>query len=92
METRRCVIRGRVQGVGFRYYVMRNAKDLGVRGSVRNCSDGAVEAILQAPSPGPLDQLIDRLRKGPSAARVEEVLIDTIEDDSKEYEGFELEW
>ena len=92
METRRCVIRGRVQGVGFRYYVMRNAQDLGVRGSVRNRSDGAVEAILQAAAPGLLDQLIDRLREGPRAARVEEVVCDTIVDGSKEYEGFELEW
>ena len=46
METRKCVVHGRVQGVGFRWFVTRNAKDLGVRGTVRNRPDGAVEAVL----------------------------------------------
>jgi acylphosphatase len=71
---------------------MRNARELGVRGSVRDRSDGSVEAILQAPAPGPLNQLVDRLRMGPRGARVDDVVCDTIDDGSKEYEGFELEW
>ena len=46
MDTRRCVVRGRVQGVGFRWFVTRNAEELGVRGTVRNRADGAVEMVL----------------------------------------------
>ena len=92
METRRCVVRGRVQGVGFRYYVVRNARELGVRGIVRNRSDGAVEAILQAPSAAPLDELVDRLRAGPRAARVDEVAVEPTDGESEEYEGFEVVW
>jgi acylphosphatase len=90
METRRCVIRGRVQGVGFRYYVVRNARDLGVSGTVMNRSDGAVEVVLQADSPAPLDRLIDRLRQGPHSARVDHVAIEQVDDDSRTYRGFEV--
>ncbi len=73
MEARRVIVRGRVQGVGFRWFVVRNARALGVRGSVRNRPDGSVEAILRAERPGDLEALIDRMREGPAAARVEGV-------------------
>lgn len=76
METRRCVVTGRVQGVGFRWFVARNAEDLGVTGSVRNRSDGAVEAHLQADSGEALDRMIDRIREGPPAARVNGVEVE----------------
>jgi acylphosphatase len=71
METRRCVVQGRVQGVGFRWFVSRNARELGVRGSVRNRSDGSVEAVLQADIVEAVDRLVDRIRVGPPAARVD---------------------
>lgn len=73
METRRCVVQGRVQGVGFRWFVSRNARELGVRGSVRNRSDGSVEAVLQADVVEPVDRLVERIRVGPPAARVDAV-------------------
>lgn len=78
METRRVVVRGRVQGVGFRYYVVRNARDLGVCGTVRNCADGAVEAVFQAERVEAVEALIRRIREGPPAARVERVDVETI--------------
>lgn len=78
METRRIVIRGRVQGVGFRYYVVRSARDLGVCGTVRNCDDGAVEVVFQAERVEAVEALIQRIRKGPPAARVERVEVETI--------------
>lgn len=81
METRRCVIEGRVQGVGFRWFVVRNARDLGVRGTVRNRPDGAVEAVLQADEAAPVDTLIDRLRQGPPGARVASVDVEAVEGD-----------
>lgn len=73
METQRCVVRGHVQGVGFRWFVARNARDLGVRGTVENRSDGSVEAVLQADLPQSMERLIERIRSGPPAARVDDV-------------------
>lgn len=89
METRRCVVRGRVQGVGFRWFVTRNARALGVRGTVRNRPDGAVEAVLQADEPEPVVSLIERLRSGPPAARVDDLDCAPIEDGSR-FDRFEV--
>src|SRR5262249_16154498 len=71
-EARRFVVRGRVQGVGFRWFVERAAHMLGIAGWVRNNSDGSVEI----PAMGTHEQLIglrSRLRQGPRAARVDAV-------------------
>lgn len=89
METWRCVVRGRVQGVGFRWFVTRNAEDLGVRGTVRNRGDGAVEAVLQADEPGRVDALLERIRRGPPGARVESVDSEAAGDEPW-YPGFEV--
>ena len=80
MEARRVIIRGRVQGVGFRWFVVRNARALGVAGTVRNRPDGSVEAVLQAERTNDIQMLIGRLREGPPAATVEAVDIDVIEE------------
>jgi len=72
IEARRFVVRGRVQGVGFRWFVEREAHILGIAGWVRNNSDGSVEVLAQ----GSRDQLLglrSRLREGPRAARVDAV-------------------
>jgi acylphosphatase len=71
-EARRFVVRGRVQGVGFRWFVEREAHILGIAGWVRNNADGSVEVMAQ----GTRDQLSglrSRLREGPRAARVDQV-------------------
>jgi acylphosphatase len=71
-QGRRFVVRGRVQGVGFRWFVEREAHILGIAGWVRNNHDGSVEILAQ----GTRDQLSglhSRLREGPSAARVDAV-------------------
>src|SRR2546429_5741795 len=68
----RYIVRGRVQGVGFRWFVEREAHILGIVGWVRNNADGSVEVLAQ----GTRDQLVGlcaRLREGPRAARVDEV-------------------
>lgn len=72
VEARRFVVRGRVQGVGFRWFVEREAHLLGVAGAVRNKPDGSVEVIAQG-TPEQLAGLHGRLREGPRAARVDEV-------------------
>jgi acylphosphatase len=71
-QARRFVVRGRVQGVGFRWFVEREAHLLGLFGWVRNNADGSVEVLAQ----GTRDQLLglrSRLRQGPRAARVDDV-------------------
>jgi acylphosphatase len=72
IQARRLLVRGRVQGVGFRWFVEREAHILGIAGWVRNNSDGSVEVLAQ----GTRDQLIglrSRLQEGPRAARVDDV-------------------
>lgn len=72
VEARRFVVRGRVQGVGFRWFVEREAHILGVAGWVRNNADGSVE-VLAMGTRDQLSGLRSRLREGPRAARVDEV-------------------
>ena len=91
MDTRKCVVSGRVQGVGFRWFVTRNAHDLGVRGTVRNRRDGAVEVVLQADEPSSVQALVDRIRHGPPASHVESVSCEPIESEHR-LEGFEVVW
>jgi acylphosphatase len=65
-------IRGRVQKVGFRWFVMKNAERLGIAGWVRNNPDGTVE--LEAS--GPADAMVEfreRVSQGPATSRVEHV-------------------
>jgi acylphosphatase len=71
-QARRFVVRGRVQGVGYRWFVEREAHVLGIAGWVRNNADGSVEVLAMGSS----DQLLglrSRLRAGPRAARVDDV-------------------
>ncbi len=74
--ARRFLIRGRVQGVGFRWFVTRAAERLGVAGWTRNLPDGRVEVLAQGGVEA-MRALASELRTGPRAARVD--AIDTIE-------------
>ncbi len=74
LRGRRFLIRGRVQGVGFRAFVWRHAAELGLRGWVRNRRDGRVEVLAWA-TPSALSALEALLRRGPSWARVDEVQV-----------------
>jgi acylphosphatase len=69
MASYRYIVRGRVQGVGYRYFVMREAAALGVSGFARNLPDGTVEVIAEA-ADDVLELFEDRLRQGPSFASV----------------------
>ena len=71
--TRRYVVSGRVQGVGFRWFVEREAAQIGIAGWVRNCSSGDVEVMAT----GTRDQHISlrrKLQEGPRASRVDHVV------------------
>ena len=72
MLCRRYIVRGRVQGVGFRWFVQREAQMLGLAGWVRNNFDGAVE-VLAMGSEQQLKALGAKLNAGPRAARVDAV-------------------
>jgi acylphosphatase len=68
----RYVVSGRVQGVGYRYFVLRQAHVLGVNGYARNRADGSVEVVAEG-AEAALADFEARLREGPSFARVENV-------------------
>jgi acylphosphatase len=73
-ETRRYLVSGRVQGVGFRWFVEREAAQLGITGWVRNRDNGSVE-VMATGTREQLNALHGRLREGPRAARVDEVAV-----------------
>ena len=70
----RTVITGRVQGVGFRYFVLRNAKELRLAGWVRNRTDGAVEIVAEGDKQD-LQHLVSKLKIGPPTAWIEHISI-----------------
>lgn len=70
MATWRIVVKGRVQGVGFRAYVKRIADGIGVVGEVWNRTDGAVEALASASDDATLASLLDALHRGPGVPAV----------------------
>lgn len=66
------LVSGRVQAVGFRWWTRQNARQLGLRGTVRNRADGRVELHLAGPAASVVE-MRDRLEHGPRTARVEEI-------------------
>jgi acylphosphatase len=74
MDSIHLEVHGRVQGVGFRWYVVETARELGLSGWVKNRPDGKVE-IAAAGSREALDKLDAAVRSGPRGARIEEVRV-----------------
>jgi len=91
MESRalRFVVRGRVQGVGYRAFVLRHAHTLGVDGYARNQPDGSVEVVAVGDAVA-LEILIQRLRQGPLTARVETVETSPLPSPPPPLVGFEI--
>jgi len=83
----RAVVRGRVQGVGFREFVLNRARFLAVSGYVRNLPDGRSLEVVAEGSRSDLDQLLAYLREGPRMSRVDAVDADWREPTGA-YEGF----
>lgn len=83
--TRHLRITGRVQGVGYRWHMTEEARRLGLTGWVRNRLDGSVEAVAQGPADA-VQALVDWAQRGPSLARVDEVVVG---DAAGAFEGFE---
>lgn len=75
-------VSGRVQGVGFRYFVTRCAQAAGIAGFVRNLRDGRVEFRLQGEAQA-VEQVLARIRRGPAHARVDRVELRDVEDQQR---------
>ena len=84
-------ITGKVQGVGYRASLDARARALGLRGWVRNRTDGSVEAVA-AGTPAALQALVDWARHGPPMAQVDQVLVTEVGDADAEADtgGFEV--
>ena len=75
--ARRFVVSGRVQGVGFRYFVSDRAGLEGIHGYVRNLADGRVEAIVEGDEEA-VERLERAIRRGPPTARVDAVDVEPL--------------
>lgn len=89
LAARRYFISGRVQGVGYRYFVERVAAELGVAGYTRNLADGRVE-VYAIGSAERLSEMAGRLRVGPMMADVHG--IEEIEATVQDYTDFRIEY
>jgi acylphosphatase len=83
--TKHLIVSGRVQGVGFREYLRREAERLNVKGWVRNRHDGTVEAMLHG-WPENVAEIVNWARRGPPSARVTAIQVN---DAAGEFESFE---
>ena len=81
------VVRGQVQGVGFRYFARQRAEAHGIAGFVRNLPDGSVELHAEG-APTALSAFEAEVRRGPSFGRVDEAVVTTIE--ARGYQAFEI--
>ena len=84
---RHVTISGEVQGVFFRETARRKATEAGVAGWITNRSDGRVEAVFEGPAEA-VDELVEFCRRGPTAATVEDVDVQTEEPES--LSGFDV--
>jgi DNA ligase D-like protein (predicted 3'-phosphoesterase) len=73
----RALVHGDVQGVGFRYATLQHARELALKGWVRNAQDGSV-AVHAEGAPAAVEQLLDFLRSGPRFARVASVAVEQV--------------
>jgi len=87
VTARHAIVRGRVQGVGFRFFAERVALELGIRGWVRNLPDGSVETVAEGEEEVVV-RYLERLREGPRASSVEAVVVEEFV--SQGFSSFEI--
>ena len=85
------LVQGRVQGVGFRWFVHREASELELHGWVRNTEEGDVEVVASG-TPEDLAELRRSLRQGPRGSRVDNVIEHNLEEaEAKNLDAFRIE-
>lgn len=90
LTARRAIVRGRVQGVGFRFFAERAAREFGIRGWVRNLPDGTVETFAEGEADAVAGYL-EKLRRGPLGSRVDAVDVNEVPPaDIGRHAGFEI--
>ncbi len=89
VKAKHIVVYGRVQGVGFRYFVQNVGTRLGLAGNVRNCEDGSVEIVVEG-EPRSLAAFIKEVERGPSLARVTRMDIQDMTETGY-YSSFQIE-
>ena len=82
------IIKGKVQGVSFRYFTLKQAQELNIVGWVRNIPNGTVEAVAQGDKIN-LELFINKLKQGSSLSRVDDVILNW-EHQEKDYENFSI--
>lgn len=82
-------IKGRVQGVGYRYFTVQQARELNIKGWVKNNWNGSVETVLHG-SADNIEEMIKRLWKGPAAARVTEINELSVYEESENFHDFSV--
>ncbi len=90
MPRCRIIVKGRVQGVGFRFFVSRTANGMGLKGFVRNLPNGCVEAIAEG-SKELLERFVKLLADGPITSSVEDLEIKW-EEEKGEFQGFGINY
>jgi acylphosphatase len=90
MVTKRYVVSGVVQDVGYRYFVRRTANRLGIDGFVRNRLDGTAEVVAQSEDEGRLAELVAALRAGPPHASVTGIEEEALDSFPARLSGFEI--
>lgn len=88
MKIMEITVKGRVQGVGFRYFTVQIAQRLGIRGTVQNCPNGDV-MVRCCSDNNNLHEFLDFLRIGPQGSRVDDLIIASY-DYEKDYSGFHV--
>ena len=89
MIARRYIVKGQVQGVGFRYFTHRVAQQLGVRGRVKNLPNGTGEVYAEGDE-DPMEQFLTGIKKGPSLGLVKEVEVGEVEPEG--LQDFSIGW
>lgn len=86
----RIIVSGLVQGVNFRYFTLKQAQKIGIKGYVRNLPDGSVEAIALGEK-WMIDEFTKQLKIGPASSRVTGIDIQPVEAD-EQFDNFEIRY
>ena len=88
-KSKKIIIKGLVQGIGFRSFIHYYALKYDISGYAKNCPDGCVEVVGKGKDSN-LDKFIEHISKGPPGAKITEINISDLKDDSLNFKGFRI--